>query len=85
MENLCVYDMPKNLRTFLKCCRQTVVGERVLITSSVGPPVVSSINDHHGGAPPLFMMFVVCAPIFVFCCGAVVVGRVCLRRYLSLI
>jgi len=57
------YDVPKNGRTFLKCCWQTVVGERVLLTSSVGPPVVDGIGDHHGGAPPLFELFVVCAPI----------------------
>ena len=48
-------------------------GERVL-TSSVGPPVVGGIGVHHGGAPPLFELFVVCTQIFVFGCGAVVWG-----------
>ena len=48
-----------------------MVGEREVLASSVGPPVVGGIGDHHGGVPPLLELFVVCAPIFVFCCGAV--------------
>jgi hypothetical protein len=82
---ICIYDVPKNVQTFLCCCWQSVFGEQFLLSRSVGPPLVSGIGDHHGGAPPLCELFVVCAPIFVFCCVAVVVGRLGPRWYLSLI
>ena len=42
-----------------------MVGELVLVTNSLGPPVVGGISDHHGRASPFFELFFVCVCVCV--------------------